>query len=422
MTDRQPEAIDTDNGTSSPASKKPKRSLPGEEEQSSHFVQDIFAQRPVAGRRYGSKSRVFGNKARPETSPARAFKRPPKEATPEVGEDAGRYKLNIPDLPPTPSKDPPTPARKFKTFPNSDLDSPAKPSPLRKKRLKMPDDDSQLLSADRQTPEESQRPVFRIPDALPDSFIADDDDKQDFATSPIADRSNTPNFLRDSTSPLTELDSPEPIIPVCPLCGKEVDQTHLDEYKKSNPRGRVANMRRFCEAHRRRSARETWVRRGYPDIDWPRFDERIARHYPFVRRVLQEDGGSSHYGKLFAEMVRTGRNKSLLTSDVNLTPGYYGFRGLRAMTENLVTEFGPLLLKRSREDRLVSARGSTMYLQSVVVPELAVQLIMEDMGVGEEEARRILTESTEVGELLNDEIPDVVLSSDDEDDEAESDH
>jgi hypothetical protein len=88
----------------------------------------------------------------------------------------------------------------------------------------------------------------------------------------------------------------------------------------------------------------------------------------------------------------------------------------------LVTEFGPLLLKRSREDRLVSARGSTMYLQSVVVPELAVQLIMEDMGVGEEEARRILTESTEVGELLNDEIPDVVLSSDDEDDEAESDH
>jgi hypothetical protein len=292
---------------------------------------------------------------------------------------------------------------------------------MRKKRWKMPDDDSLAPSAERETPEESQRPVFRIPDALPDLFIADDGDRQDFATSPIADRSETPNFLRESNSPLTDLDSSEPTTPVCPLCGKEVDRTHLDEYKKTNPRGRVANMRRFCEAHRRRSARETWVQRGYPDIDWPRFDERIARHYPFVRGILKEDGASSHYGSLFAEMVRSGRNKSLLNSDVNLTPGYYGFRGLRAMTENIVTEFGPLLLKRSQEDRLVAARGTMMYLQSVVVPELAVRLIMEDMSVGEEEARQILTESTEVGELLNDEIPDVVISSDDEDEEDESD-
>jgi hypothetical protein len=46
---------------------------------------------------------------------------------------------------------------------------------------------------------------------------------------------------------------------------------------------------------------------------------------------------------------------------------------------------------------------------------------MEDMGVGAVEAREILTESSEVGELLNDEIPDVVLNDSDDDDKSSDD-
>ncbi|KAK4129278.1 hypothetical protein N657DRAFT_639863 [Parathielavia appendiculata] len=418
-TDRQLEAIESDTGMSSPASKKSKRSPPGKDEQDSPFQRSIFLHKPVT-RRYSSKPKVFISKPKPSAKP----KRPPKEVTSDEDEDAQRYKLNIPDLPSSPGKGSASPARRFKAMPGSDLDSPAKPSPTRKKRLKMPYDGSPGFPADRDIAEESQRPVLRIPDELPASFLAGDGKRREFASSPLADPSNSPNLLRDSTSsPLTDLDSPEPDKdPVCPLCGKQVEKAHLDEYKRNNPRGRVANMRRFCEGHRRQSARETWVQRGYPDINWQRFDERIAQHYPYVSKLLEETGEveeSSHYRRLFGEMVRTGRNKSLLTSDVSLTPGYYGFRGLRAMTENLVTEFGPLLLKRAREDRLVSARGATMYLQMVVVPELAVRLIMEDMSVGEEEAREILAGSTEVGELLNDEIPDVVASSSDDDDEED---
>lgn len=37
----------------------------------------------------------------------------------------------------------------------------------------------------------------------------------------------------------------------------------------------------------------------------------------------------------------------------------------------------------------------------VLVPELAMRLIMEDMKVGEEDARNIMDESTAVGLLLN---------------------
>ncbi|KAK4100599.1 hypothetical protein N658DRAFT_497043 [Parathielavia hyrcaniae] len=414
--DKQPEAIDTDTGMSSPVSKKPKRSPPEKDELNILFDQANFPQKPVI--RYGKKANVFMPKSKRTAKPTNP---PPKEATPEEDEDPEPRKLNIPDLPSSPGKDFSSPARKFRAIPGGDFDSPTKSTPARKKRLKIPGDDGG-------NDEESQMLAFRIPDELPDSFIANGNETREFASSPLADPSNSPNALRDSiSSPLTDLDSPEPDPdPVCPLCRRVVDKAQLDEYKKNNPRGRVASMRRFCEGHRRRSARETWVLRGYPDIDWQEFDERIAQHYPFVRKLLEEAGeeeelSSSHYRRLFGEMVRAGRNKSLLTSDVNLTPGYYGFRGLRAMTENLVTEFGPLLLKRSREDRLVSARGSTMYLQMVVVPELAVRLITEDMGVGEGEAREILAESTEVGELLNDEIPDVVASSSDDDGDGDDD-
>jgi hypothetical protein len=292
----------------------------------------------------------------------------------------------------------------------------------------MPDDDSLVLSGERDTPEESQRPVFTIPDELPDSFLGGEDDDVGFALSPTADTPNASNRPRDSSSPLSDLESVDPT-PVCPLCKKEVDQAQLDDFTASHPRMTVANMRRFCEQHKRRSARDTWVHKGYPDIDWQRLDERIALHYPVLRRIL-EGGGSgndgdgdgdghrapqSHYDDLFRDAVRAGRNRTLLRSDANLTPGYYGMRGLRAMTENLISEFSALLRKRSLEDRLVSARGHTAYLQAVLVPELAVRLIMEDMGVGEEEARAVLMESSDVGELLNDEIADVVLGDDDDD-------
>jgi hypothetical protein len=271
----------------------------------------------------------------------------------------------------------------------------------------MPEEESLVVS------EESQRPVFRMPDELPDSFIGGEHGDLDFTVSPTVNPS-TPaaDLLRCSTSPLTDLDS---LIttPVCPLCKKEVDGDLLADFKAKNARMTVAQMQRFCQQHKKKSAQQAWLDRGYPDIEWHRLDTRIAQHYDFLRQILQGDK-QSHYGDVFRDSVRSGQNRTLFRSDANLTPGYYGIRGLRAMSENLIGEFSGLLRRRALQDRLVSARGHTAYLQSVLVPELAVQLIVEDMGVKEEEARRVLTESTWVGEMVNDEIADVVLDDDDE--------
>jgi len=61
-------------------------------------------------------------------------------------------------------------------------------------------------------------------------------------------------------------------------------------------------------------------------------------------------------------------------------------------------------------------------VQAVLVPELAVLLVKEDMGVDDEEARGILQESIEIGDLLNEEEEEVIngkVAGDDSDDDLD---
>jgi hypothetical protein len=401
---------------SPPTSKDFERTSPGLEKLDDQSTADtIFSQpkRKVV-KRYGTL-RDFGKNRWQGASPRKTLKQPPKDPTSEEESPKRIKKLRMPSSPSKVGDEPISPPRKLKPIPDSDSDSTMDGSPVRKKRLKMPDDGGLPFSAVSETPGESQRPMFRIPEELPDSFVDATYERLNGAIAPTADTSNASNLLQPSSSPLTDLDViVSDAAPICPLCHKEVDKSHLDEFKERYPRVTVANMQRFCQDHKRRSAREAWIQKGYPDIDWRHLNDRIARHYSYLRRIL-EDGEPSHYDKLFRDTIRSGQNRTLFRSDANLTPGYYGIRGLRAISENLILEFSSLLRKRALRDRLVSARGHTAYLQSVLVPELAVQLIMEDMSVGEEEARKILTDSSAVGELVNDEIADrVVLDGDDE--------
>ena len=406
------ETVDSDTLTGSPAPKKSKKSSPENEEQGIQFGEEPFGTKKNATsrHRYG-KTSSFSSKSKRRPSPTKNAKRPTKEPTPEERPD--RYKLKLPSPPLDIGEGVTLPTRKFKAIPENDFDSQAKMPLARKKRLRMPPDDSALLSGAGENVEASQRPVFKMPDALPDSLMGDIVDKFDFTSSQATDTLDISNPRREIQSSLTEPEAPDPA-PVCPFCKRQVEQQHLDEFNTNNPRRTLANMRRFCDQHRLHQAKVTWVDKGYPDIDWDRLEERITRHYDFLSEILA-GRRPSYYDDRFAAVVRSGRNRNLFQSDANLTPGYYGIRGLRAMTEQMICALAPLLRERSQVDKVISARGHTMYLQSVLVPELAVRLVMEDMGVTEEEAREILEESTEVGELLNDEIPDVVLpDSDDE--------
>ena len=79
------------------------------------------------------------------------------------------------------------------------------------------------------------------------------------------------------------------------------------------------------------------------------------------------------------------------------------------MSENIMDKFSSQLRRIAVTDRLVAARGVTGYIQIVLVPELAVRLICEDMNLGVEEARQVMRESVGLGDLLNEEVEDVVI-------------
>lgn len=81
-------------------------------------------------------------------------------------------------------------------------------------------------------------------------------------------------------------------------------------------------------------------------------------------------------------------------------------------------KFSPKLRRLAVSDKLVSSSGVLNYVQAVLVPELAVLLVKEDMGVDEDErAREILRASVEIGDLLNEEEEEVVQLAEREGDE-----
>lgn len=59
-------------------------------------------------------------------------------------------------------------------------------------------------------------------------------------------------------------------------------------------------------------------------------------------------------------------------------------------------------------DEIVKTAGVAGYAQLVLVPELAVRLVKEDMGVDDEGARQILRDSLDIGQRLNPAMDDVV--------------
>lgn len=94
------------------------------------------------------------------------------------------------------------------------------------------------------------------------------------------------------------------------------------------------------------------------------------------------------------------------------------FSRLQAITDR----FAVKLRRLATSDRIVKKAGVVGYAQSVLVPELAVRLVKEDMGVSDDAARQILRESITLGEKMNpaldDDIPipeELVEAFDDED-------
>ena len=202
----------------------------------------------------------------------------------------------------------------------------------------------------------------------------------------------------------------------CPMCKQPLDISEFEDQGLMNTR----QQERFCRSHQQKSAQADWESKGYPNINWSELDHRLSKHHAFVRSLI--NGAPCHQRSILDEKVKAGKERNLLKSTENLIPGYYGSRGLRVISENIMAAFTPLLKKRAIKDRLIAARGPTAFVQSVCVLEVATRLVEEDMGVDAERARELLKESAGLGELVNEEEREVVVEreeSDEEDEEME---
>ncbi|KAG7005980.1 hypothetical protein G7Y79_00017g043620 [Physcia stellaris] len=219
---------------------------------------------------------------------------------------------------------------------------------------------------------------------------------------------------------LVEAGKDEPAPALCPVCKVPVERSFLEEFNNGKPL-RARQQTYFCKAHKIRAAEQEWAERGYPQIDWAHFDKRLQKFHPVIDDILA-GRKTSYYRNAFEDRISKGQMKSLkatlldVASMEGVIPGYYGTRGARAIIENITSKFASRIRRLASSDRVISTGGVPSYIQLVLAPEMAVQLVMDDTKVDEENARSILRESVDIGNLLNEEQDEAihVVESDDE--------
>lgn len=192
------------------------------------------------------------------------------------------------------------------------------------------------------------------------------------------------------------------------MCHKTIDRESLDLFTNGE-RLHWKDKIKFCESHKRRDAETLWTQRGYPDIDWDNFERRIAAQYNHRLSSLLQDEKHSKYWQRLSDKVQSGRVRKAFrdvrkTKQETVTPGYYGPKGAHLAHEYILKVFDLPLSGKVKEDAVVRAAGVSNFVQSVLVPELALMLVKDDMRLDwddDERAEEILKESAAIGELLN---------------------
>ncbi|OJD09994.1 hypothetical protein ACJ73_09985 [Blastomyces percursus] len=113
---------------------------------------------------------------------------------------------------------------------------------------------------------------------------------------------------------------------MCPVCNSVVDVEASSAFNAANNRMRVHEQLRFCENHRKDTARREWSRLRYPIIAWDRLDDRLIQFHPRLRRILDDSRYRSRYKSVVHKKVRK-HGRKILSRSVLYSAGYYGLRG-----------------------------------------------------------------------------------------------
>ena len=280
----------------------------------------------------------------------------------------------------------------------------SKKRPSKKSRIRVPgrqpDQPRKALKVKEalEEPAARPRPLFKLPAGLDD--IVPVEGLQDGAA-PVewSDSEDGEKETTKSDCPEEEPDVAEPAAS-CPWCGQSVSADLLNEFSKGK-RLNVRMQTKFCKIHKLHAATEEWKEKGYPTIDWEELPVRFKAHHEYLLEVV--NGTPSHYRNKLAKEIEIGKGRAMKSAEENLNPGYYGPRGFDLMCDYLVKKFSGILKQRAVDDRVISGRGPASFIQSVLVAELAVRMIMEDLHLDAVAAVDVMEDSKTLGEMIHEE-------------------
>lgn len=218
-------------------------------------------------------------------------------------------------------------------------------------------------------------------------------------------------FILEHQAELLDVFEPTEVGVCCPVCQKPVkDSMSLlvpDDLRSLS----FKQQQNFCTQHQVIDAEELWHQRGYPHINWREVEKtRIPDQLPVLKKIINRQKPSFYLDELERRIKAAKGNRKTIRQYLNqgvvdvAKQGYYGPKGARIMVTAITQSLTDTLKEALQSDSVLRAAGVGGYLSAVLVPELTLQLVMEDMKLGagnEDRGRRILEESTNVGDLLN---------------------
>lgn len=205
----------------------------------------------------------------------------------------------------------------------------------------------------------------------------------------------------------------------CPACKRLLLRSDinlpLDLEKMS-----LSKQQKFCYDHRIRDAKRLWAEKGYPEIDFDRLgsSSRLRKQIGSLPSVIQRKKTSHYLIALDHAISAAAGNQTTIKRYFDVTAlstihnGYYGPRGAKVISAAIGDdpEVIKALKKAIKSDKNFRLAGFGRAIDCVLLPEILLRLVIEDMGFSigrgatsgkaDEEARKVLEESVEVGLIL----------------------
>jgi len=206
----------------------------------------------------------------------------------------------------------------------------------------------------------------------------------------------------------------------CPVCKRTLLKSSTSLSKSTLRALPLSKQQKFCYDHRMQDAKRKWAANGYPEINFDTLglSSTLQKHIRTLPSVIQRKKTSQYLIALDDAVSAAKGNQTIIERYFNLTAittihnGYYGPRGAKVVSAAIAedADVAKALNKAIKSDKSFRLAGIGRAIDCVLLPEILVRLVIEDMSLGqgrggrsgkaEEEARKVLEESVDVGLML----------------------